>query len=151
MDTMDTRTGLHSLEERRDTKILCQTAKVKRPEEHPMHEKMMSNPTKGRLKRASFVHQSRMLERKDPEVMDHMTKPIPTHSALPPWRIGQFPKVKDSVPDVLKKGTRTEAERKALTLEHIEQQLKKKPTTGHMPTQTALLKRQHETGAEESC
>ena len=89
-----------------------------------------------------------MLERKDTEFMDHVTKPILTHSALPPWRRIQFPKIKDSVPGVLKKGTQIEAERKALTVKFIEQQYPR--TTGHMHKQTALLKRQHGTGAEES-
>ena len=54
-------TGLESLEDRRDTKLLVQAAKFKRLPDHPMHNRL-SKPTKGRLKRGSFVHQTRILE-----------------------------------------------------------------------------------------
>ena len=50
---MEEITGLQSLEDRRDTKILTQAAKFKRLENHPMNSRM-SRPTKARLKRSSL-------------------------------------------------------------------------------------------------
>ena len=46
-------TGLQSLEDRRDTKLLTQAAKYKRLPGHPIKERL-SQPTKGRLQRGSF-------------------------------------------------------------------------------------------------
>ena len=55
---MEDVTGLQSLEYRKETKVLAQAAKFKRLRDHPMN-KRLNNPTKGRLKRSSFVHQLR--------------------------------------------------------------------------------------------
>ena len=103
--SMETPTGLQSMEERRDTRLLTQPTKFKRLE-NPMHNRMYT-PTKGRLKRSSFIHQERILERKDSELMDHTNKPIPTHCTLPVWKRTQFPLIRDSI---MKKGIQTDAE-----------------------------------------
>ena len=60
---LETITGLQSLDDRRDLKLFSQAAKFKRLQNHSMRQRL-SQPTKGRLKRESFVHQSRMLERR---------------------------------------------------------------------------------------
>ena len=60
---LKTITGLQSLDDRRDFKLLNQAAKFKRLQDHPMRQRL-SQPTKGRLKRESFIHQSRLLERR---------------------------------------------------------------------------------------
>ena len=57
---LETITGLQSLDDRRDLKLLSQAAKFKRLQDHPMRQRL-SQPTKERLKRESFVHQSRYL------------------------------------------------------------------------------------------
>ena len=50
---LETITGLQSLDDCRDLKLLSQAAKFKRPQDHPMRQ-TLSQPTKGRLKRESF-------------------------------------------------------------------------------------------------
>ena len=104
---MEEITGLQPMEERRDTRLLTQAAKFKRLTNHPMHSRM-SKPTKARLKRGSFIHQSRRLERALPDLMDHETVPIPTHATLPAWKRHQFPSIVTSIPGVDRKNTLTD-------------------------------------------
>ena len=140
IQSSETLTRLQSMEERRDTRLLTQSAKFKRPENRPMHNRMYT-PSKGRLKRSSFMHQARILERKDSELMDHTNKPIPVHCTLPAWKRTQFPRIRESIPGILKKGIQTDAEKKALTPEKTFS--KPTPMTyGPMPTQTAQRKKQ---------
>ena len=79
---MKTITGLQSLDDRRDLKLLSQAAKFKRLQEHPMRHRL-SQPTKERLKRESFIHQSRTLERRQEDILDHDPKEIPPCLAVP--------------------------------------------------------------------
>nr|KAG5696480.1 hypothetical protein BaRGS_016519 [Batillaria attramentaria] len=115
---MEEITGLQSLEDRRETKILIQAAKFKRLENHPMNNRM-SRPTKGRLKRGSFIHQSRRLERQTPILKEHEAKPIPANVTHPPWKRQVFPTVVTSIPGVEKRGTQSDTQRKALAMEYI--------------------------------
>ena len=80
---METATGLQSLEDRRDIEVLTRAAKFKGLSEHPVRERM-SQPTKGRLKRSSFIYQSRTLERRNLELLDHIPKAIPPVMTHPP-------------------------------------------------------------------
>ena len=48
-------TGLQSLDDLRDLELLSQAAKFKRLQDHPMRQRL-SQPTKGRRKRESFIH-----------------------------------------------------------------------------------------------
>ena len=84
---LETITGLQSLDDRRDLKLLSQAAKFKRLQDHPMRQRL-SQPTKGRLKRESFVHQSRMLERRQEDILDHDPKEIPPPPPPPPMSCG---------------------------------------------------------------
>jgi ribonuclease HI len=120
IQAMETLTGLQSLESRRDAIVLTQAAKFKRMKNHPIN-KRMSEPTKCRLKRSSFVHNARRLERQDPELLQQGNKQIPTHSSVPAWRRDRFPEVRETIPGILPKGTQSEPERKALALDHMEQ------------------------------
>ncbi|KAK7095978.1 hypothetical protein V1264_005326 [Littorina saxatilis] len=79
----------------------------------------MNQPTKGRLKRSSFVQHSRILERRDPEVLDHMPRPIPSVMSVPSWKRDQLPTICQEVPGVAGRDSQSEPERKMLTLEHI--------------------------------
>ena len=115
---METLAGIQTLENRRDTKILTQSAKFKGLRDHPMN-KRISEPSKCRLKRESFLHQARRLERQDPELMKQTTAPIPVSTALPSWKREHFPEIRHTVPGILQKELQTEAERKALTLSYI--------------------------------
>ena len=79
---LETIRGLQSLDDCRDLKLLSQVAKFKRLQDHPMRQRL-SQPTKGKLKRESFVHQSRMLERRQEDILDHDPKEIPPCLAVP--------------------------------------------------------------------
>ena len=70
---LETITELQPLEDRRDAKLLTQAAKFKRLQGHPMKDRL-SQPTRGRLKRESFVHQSRILERQHRDILDMTPK-----------------------------------------------------------------------------
>ena len=73
---LETTGGLQSLEDRTDLKLLTWAVKFKRLQDHPMRQRL-SQPTKGRLKRESFIHQSRILERRQEDTLDHDPKEIP--------------------------------------------------------------------------
>ena len=118
---LETITGLHSLEDRRDTKMLVQAAKFKRLPTHPMKERL-EQPTKGRLKRGSFVHQACFLERRDQELLDHEPREIPKFLKTPTWRTGQYPSVNCSIPGVHNKGDQSDIEMKYYTIDHINTQ-----------------------------
>ena len=120
IQAMETLTGLQSLESRRDTKVLIQAAKFKRMKNHPM-KKRMSEPTKCRLKRSSFIHHSRMLEKRDPDLQQQGNKSIPTHLHTPTWKREQLPKINETIPGILSKGTQSEPVRKAFALDYMEQ------------------------------
>jgi ribonuclease HI len=115
---LETTTGLHALEDRRDIKVLSQAAKFKRLTNHPMCERM-SKPTKSRLKRSSFVHHSRKLEKRDPELLEHEPKPLQSYTAVPTWERSTFPTIQKTVPGIGNKGTQSTTAQKALTLAHI--------------------------------
>ena len=114
-------TGLESLEDRRDTKLLKQAAKFKRLPDHPMHNRL-TKPTKGRLKRGSFVHQTRILERRHQELLDQDPKVIPGYLDNPSWSEDVGPSIQCSVPGVGPKDSQNSAAKKALTLAYIEEQ-----------------------------
>ena len=118
ISVMETVTSLQPLEDRQETKILTQAAKFKRLQDHPMH-KHMNQPTSGRLKRSNFLQHSRILERRIPELLDHMPKPIPSVKTIPSWKRGQLPRVCTKVPGVTDRGCQPEPERKSLTLEYV--------------------------------
>ena len=52
---LETITGLQSFDDLRDFKLLNHAAKFKRLQDHPMRQRL-AQPTKGRLKRESFIH-----------------------------------------------------------------------------------------------
>lgn len=117
--TLETTTGLQPLEDRRSTKVLTQATKFKCIQNHPMRERM-SKPTKGRLKRSSFIHQSRILERRKPELLDHMLTEIPLTASAPSWQRLNYPSIVTDIPGIGQRETQSELERKSLTLEHIQ-------------------------------
>ena len=63
-------------------KVVTQAAKFKRLQDHPMLERM-NQSTRGRLGRSNFIQYSRIFERKNPELPDHITKPIPSVKTVP--------------------------------------------------------------------
>ena len=79
----------------------------------------MNQPTRGRLKRSNFIQHSRILERKNPELLDHMSEPIPAVKTIQSWKRRQLSRIFTKVPEVADRGCQPEPERKSLTLEYI--------------------------------
>ena len=71
------------------------------------------------MEQSSFLHQACRVERQGPDPMQQLDKPISTHSTLPVWRRAELHEIRDSIPAFLRKGTQTEAERKAVTVDYI--------------------------------
>ena len=69
-------TGLQPLEDKQAIKVLTQAAKFKILQDHPMHQRM-NQPKRGRLNRSNFLQHSRILERRNSELLDHYAQ---THS-----------------------------------------------------------------------
>ena len=66
------------------------------------------------------MQQNNQLERTIPEMMEQKAKPIPTTASDPPWNQQKFPDIAARIPGIEKKETLSDAQLKALTLEHIE-------------------------------
>ena len=81
---LETITGLQSLDDRRDLKLLNQAAKFKRRLQDQTMRQRLSQPTKWGLKRESFIHQSKLLERRQENILDHDPKEIPLPPPPPP-------------------------------------------------------------------
>ena len=115
---LEATTGLQSMEDRRDTKILIQAAKFKRLKDHPMRDRF-SQPTKGRLKRGSFIHQSRILERRHQDILDHTPKEIPRCTSVPAWSKETFPIIRPYVPGVGPRESQSDTVKMSLTLDYL--------------------------------
>jgi len=111
-------TGLESIEDRRDSKVLQQAAKLRRLYDHPMHSRM-TEPTKRRLKRESFIHQVRKLEKKE-DLLHQEPEKIPQYLKVPRWKNPENLQVNCSVPDIGKKDDQADVVKQSLTMEHIE-------------------------------
>ena len=116
---LETTTGLQSLEDRRDSNLLIQAAKFKRLPNHPMKTRL-SKPTKGRLKRGSFVHQTRILERRHQDILDQDPIEIPRGLSNPPWIEGSNYHIQSSIPGVGPKDSQSDLEKKSYTLECLQ-------------------------------
>ena len=79
----------------------------------------MNQRTRRRLKRPNFLQHSRILERWNPELLDHMLKPIPSVTTIPSWKRGQLPRICMKVPGLQTRGCQPEPERWSLTLEYV--------------------------------
>jgi len=79
----------------------------------------MSQPTKGRLKRGSFIHRSRILERKHQDILGADPIEIPQVLENPVWNEEIRPLIKFNVPGVGQKDSQSNAEKKSYTMELI--------------------------------
>ena len=75
ISAMEIATGLQPMEDRQEIKILTQAAKLKRLQDHPMHERI-NQPTRGRLKRSNFLQHSRIPERRNPSYWTMCPNPV---------------------------------------------------------------------------
>ncbi|PVD27009.1 hypothetical protein C0Q70_12159 [Pomacea canaliculata] len=79
----------------------------------------LAQPTKGRLKRGSFIHQARILERKHQDILEHDPREIPLCRTNPAWNETAFPLIHCSIPGVGKKDSQDGAVKKSCTMEYI--------------------------------
>jgi hypothetical protein len=125
-------TKLQPIEDRKETKILIQSAKIKRLEDHPFNDRMKSG-TKNRLSRSSFVHQAKQLERKC-KTYEQKATPLPTHAFHLAWKRKTLPLIIPRIPGIektkrVKRGTKKTASRKACSFVHQAKQLERKCKT----------------------
>ena len=95
---LETITGLPLLD-RCHGKLLTQAAKFKRLSGHPV-EKRMNQPTRGRLKRENFVHQSRCLEQRHRDILEQDPQKISQCPEIPAWSKERHFLVKSGVPGI---------------------------------------------------
>ena len=121
-------------------------------QDHPMRQRL-SQPTKGRLKRESFIHQSRILERRQ-DILDHDPKEFPPPP--PPLHVLRFlPGVSELLPSfgvpsqVLVRKTPKAALRESPSLTNT-LKLTTQKSLGPTGTLMALLRMQFGTEGQES-
>ena len=119
INTLESITGLQSMEDRKDIKVMTQAQKFKRLDRHPMQNRMKM-PTKGRLKRPSFIHESRALEREHSEILEHTACPLLQNAAVPPWKKSFYPAIQTSIPGIGSKETQSGLARYAMAQAHIQ-------------------------------
>ena len=117
---LETITGLQPLLDCCHEKLLTQAAKFKRLSGHQM-EKRMYQPTRGRLKRESFVHQSRYLEKRHRDILEQSLQKISQCPEIPAWSKERHFLVRSGVPGTGPKDSQNDLMRKLITLEHLQQ------------------------------
>ncbi|GFS03626.1 hypothetical protein ElyMa_006475700 [Elysia marginata] len=97
---METITGLQSLEERRETKILTQRQKNKAMPNCVLNRRL-KDTKKGRLKRNSFCKYSRILESKNEELtgLDSL-EAVLHYSSVPPYKMHTLPKIVKEIENI---------------------------------------------------
>ncbi len=80
---MEKLTGIQPLHERRQTKELLQAEKFKSLPDHPIKARLTEG-TKNRLKRGSFVHQVKTLNRQFAQQLDTQTTPLSSEDIVNP-------------------------------------------------------------------
>ena len=81
----------------------------------------MNQPTRGRLKRENFVHQSRCLEQKHRDILEQDPQKISQCLEIPAWSKERHFLVKSGIPGIGPKDSRNDLMRKLITLEHLQQ------------------------------
>jgi len=118
---METTAQLQPPQHRRDVKVMTQAEKFKRMTNHPMHQRVQKGARK-RLKRNSFIKQSKALEQDHPDLKISIPKPLSQSRSKPTLDHRLSPDIKDSIPGILSKNLQTDEARRALTMEHIHMQ-----------------------------
>ena len=113
---LETITGLQSLEERCDIKVLTQDEKFKRLPNHPMSN--ITRGTKTRLLRTSFLKESKNLREEDPTLVDQTPEPMLQASTIPPWKEHSI-KIITEIPGIESKNIQPEHVRKSVALDYL--------------------------------
>ena len=124
---MEKTTDLQPLECRREYKAAIQGEKLKRLTGHPLHQKLQHG-TKNRLKRKSFKHKLKDLQKEndlleaDPGKCEEFTMSV--------WASRKsLPEIRTEIPGLVAKGTQAPELQKALTLEMIQSRCPKSTWT----------------------
>ena len=123
VNAMEKEAQLHSLEERRQEKILRQGEKMKRLPSHPLSRKL-GELTKNRLKRKSINHITKALQRENLETLPQNQENIELLQDYEEWD-GDDLKIQLEVPDVTTKENHSKEELKCLTLKFLERKYPK--------------------------
>ena len=110
-------TGLLSLGERREEKLLHQTEKMKRLPSHPLHSKFEA-PTKNRLKRQSPNHLVKALQEKHRISSSARNQPLEMLQHYEDWQ-AETPTIILDIPGIQAKDHHTDEELRSLTLEAL--------------------------------
>ena len=94
--------------------MLVQDAKFKRLTDHPMNQRM-GQPVCRRLKRNSFLHQTKELIKQNTDLHNHTPKEIPTCLSVPPWKSEALPNINMEIPGIEDKRLQTPEERRGIT------------------------------------
>ena len=110
-------TGLLSLGERREEKLLRQSEKMKRLPSHPLHSKFEA-PTKNRLKRQSPNHLVKALQQKHRISSSARNQPLEMLQNHEDWQ-AETPTIILDIPGIQAKDHHTDEELRSLTLEAL--------------------------------
>ncbi|XP_052257940.1 uncharacterized protein LOC127862720 [Dreissena polymorpha] len=117
---MEKITGIQPLQERRDVKILLQTEKYKCLTDHPMSARVKGY-TKNRIKRSSFVHEAKKLDKAYATDLTIPTTPLGQEDIIDPLQNDlSNVAVRSSVPHLQPGKQEDEHIRKSLTLAMID-------------------------------
>ena len=114
---LETMTGLQSLDERRDVKVLTQAAKFNRLPDHPINN--IARIPRTRLKRTSFLKESKELAKENLELDDQIPEPLPQASTIPPWQELSL-NIITTIPGIENKDTQPQHVRKCIASDYIE-------------------------------
>ena len=99
---MESVTGLQSLEQRRDTKIITQLSKFISLKNHQMHSKVKKEHPK-RLKRSHFLESARTLQKHLETPSFDQDEDLLTYQQFPLWNAKAPVVVNDSIPGITRK------------------------------------------------
>ena len=115
--------GVQALRERRDTKVITQSEKFLSMPSHPM-ENRFQNLAMGRLKRSSFIHQAKRLNRQTTD-LPKVGIPLKSVPEQTPWREEETePEVciQTEVKGILGKDEQNSIQRKTVTLSLLDEE-----------------------------
>ena len=118
---MEKLTGIQPLALRREAKIMVQAEKFRCLPDHPMKQKL-NGLTKNRLKRSSFVHESKRLSRQHRDQLPQDTLPLRPSNSPELWAADQPDiEVHTTVPYLISGDERDDTAKRALTLAMIDE------------------------------
>ena len=122
INTLESTTGLPSLDTRREEKVLIQHEKLQRLSPHPAH-KQLQDQTKNRLKRGSFNHLAKRLVRSHSDILPSTPEEREPLQDAEEWDIQQDKVLfVTDIPGVTSKGDQPDHMLKTLTLEMLHEQ-----------------------------